>query len=266
MVTISLAILSAVVGALVQSAQAAPSPTANHVDEFVRRDAEAPPFVKRAASCTFPTPPKTSSLSAPITVTGTYDGGNVRFDRGSGACVDGEGGDSDAVFLIQSGGTLQNVVIGANQAEGVHCLGPCNLYNVWFEDVCEDAITIKQTSGQSNIIGGGAKSASDKVVQHNGGGTVKIDSYCVQTFGKLYRSCGNCSTQYKRAVLISQIIGSSGSVLAGINSNYGDTAQFDTSSLSLSSVSSICDTYQGNDDGDEPTKLTSNVSNAYCKF
>ncbi|CAE6521516.1 unnamed protein product [Rhizoctonia solani] len=186
-------------------AAAAPSlTTQGHVDEFVRRDTDAPPFVKRAASCTFPTPPKTSSLSAPLIVTGTFDGGNVRFDRGSGACKgQTEGGDSDAVFLVQSGGTLQNVVIGANQAEGVHCLGPCNLYNVWFEDVCEDAITIKQTSGQSNIIGGGAKNADDKVVQHNGGGTVKIDSYCVQTFGKLYRSCGNCSTQYKRTVLIS---------------------------------------------------------------
>ncbi|QRW24680.1 pectate lyase [Rhizoctonia solani] len=149
---------------------AAPSSTApqGHIDEFVRRDADAPPFVKRAASCTFPIPPKTSSLSSPITVTGTFDGLRAR-----------------------------NVVIGANQAEVVHCLGPCNLYNVWFEDVCEDAITIKQTSGQSNIIGGGAKSASNKVVQHNGGGTVKIDSYCVQSFGKLYRSCGNCSTQYK---------------------------------------------------------------------
>ncbi|CAE6437684.1 unnamed protein product [Rhizoctonia solani] len=267
MVTISFAVLSAVAGVLIQSVQAAPSPTSTHVDEFVRRDADAPPFVKRAASCTFPTPPKTSSLSKPITVTGTYDGGNVRFDRGSGACTgQTEGGDADAVFLVQSGGTLQNVVIGANQAEGVHCLGPCNLYNVWFEDVCEDAITIKQTSGQSNIIGGGAKSASDKVVQHNGGGTVKIDSYCVQTFGKLYRSCGNCSTQYKRTVLISQIIGKSGSLLAGINSNYGDVAQIDKASLSLSSVSSICDTYQGNSSGDEPKKLTSNTSNAYCKF
>ncbi|GAB1522678.1 hypothetical protein RhiTH_005800 [Rhizoctonia solani] len=263
MVAISLAVLSAAAGIFIQSVQAAPSPTTTHVDEFVRRDAEAPPFVKRAASCTFPSPPKTSSLSKPITVTGTFDGGNVRFDRGSGACTDqAEGGDADAVFLIQSGGTLQNVVIGANQAEGVHCLGPCNLYNVWFEDVCEDAITIKQTSGQSNIVGGGAKGASDKVVQHNGGGTVKIDSYCVQSFGKLYRSCGNCSTQYKRTVLISQIIGNTGSSLAGINSNYGDVAQINTGSLQLTKVSSICDTYKGNSSGDEPTKLTSNTANS----
>ncbi|KAB5593495.1 hypothetical protein CTheo_3043 [Ceratobasidium theobromae] len=261
MIAVPYVALAALAASLFGPAAAVPaSSITTHADEFVRRDAAAPPFVKRAASCTFPTPPKTSSVSAPISVTGTFDGGNVRFDRGSGACKgQTEGGDSDAVFLVQSGGTLQNVVIGANQAEGVHCLGPCNLYNVWFEDVCEDAITIKQTSGQSNIIGGGAKNADDKVVQHNGGGTVKIDSYCVQTFGKLYR-------QYKRSVLISQIIGSSGSSLAGINSNYGDTAQFDTSSLQLTSVSSICDTYEGNSSGAEPTKLTSNVSNAYCKF
>lgn len=73
MVAISFAVLSAVAGVFIQSVQAAPSPT-THVDEFVRRDADAPPFVKRAASCTFPSPPKTSSLSAPITVTGTFDG------------------------------------------------------------------------------------------------------------------------------------------------------------------------------------------------
>ncbi|CAE6505719.1 unnamed protein product, partial [Rhizoctonia solani] len=248
MVAVSFALLSALSGILVQSVSAAPSPT-THADPYVRRDADAPPFVKRAASCTFPTPPRTSSLSAPITVTGTFDGnqasvsdsvlgtdpysagGNVRFDRGSGACTSGEGGSADTVFLISGGGTLQNVVIGANQKEGVRCTGSCNIYNVWFEDVCEDAITINQSSGQSNIIGGGAKGASDKVVQHNGGGTVKIDSYCVQTFGKLYRSCGNCSTQYKRTALISQIIGQSGSTLAGVNSNYGDVAQFDRASL-----------------------------------
>jgi hypothetical protein len=74
MVAISFAVLSAVAGVLIQSAQAAPSPTTAHVDEFVRRDADAPPFVKRAASCTFPSPPKTSTLSKPITVTGTFDG------------------------------------------------------------------------------------------------------------------------------------------------------------------------------------------------
>jgi hypothetical protein len=44
-------------------------------------------------------------------------------------------GDADAVFLLESGATLQNVIIGKNQQEGVHCNGPCTLKFVWFEDV-----------------------------------------------------------------------------------------------------------------------------------
>ncbi|KAK1234105.1 hypothetical protein PQX77_002697 [Marasmius sp. AFHP31] len=280
--------LAVIVSLAASSVLAAPSSaiTDDDVEQFVRRDADAPPFIHpRAASCSFPSPPKTSSLSEPMTITGTFDGGNVRFDRGKGACGgQNEGGDADAVFILQSGATLQNVVIGADQSEGVHCLGSCTLNNVWFEDVCEDAITIKQTSGTSNIIGGGAKNADDKVVQHNGSGTVKIDSFCVQDFGKLYRSCGNCKTQYKRSVLISQIDAKSGKSLAGINSNYGDTAQLETGSIKTSGVDSMCDTFevgdppppvasakeygshdallQGNDSGAEPKKLTTNEANS----
>ena len=48
-------------------------------------------------------------------------------------------------------------------------VGQCTLNYVWWEDVCEDAVTIKQTSGVSRLNYGGAKGASDKVVQHNGG-------------------------------------------------------------------------------------------------
>ncbi|CAE6521264.1 hypothetical protein RSOLAG22IIIB_06171 [Rhizoctonia solani] len=257
MVSFTFSTIIAAVAFFSQNAVAVPSPS-------VRSNGV---HVKRAASCTFPNPPKTSSLSAPMTVKGTFDGGNVRYDRGKGACSgQKEGGDKDAVFLLEPGATLKNVVIGADQAEGVHCKGSCNIYNVWFEDVCEDAITIKQTSGTTNIVGGGAKNADDKVVQHNGGGVVNIDSYCAQDFGKLYRACGNCKTQYKRTVNISNVIAKNGKVLAGINSNYEDVATIKTSTNSYSSVGSICDTFQGNNNGKEPTKLTSNKSNSSCKF
>ncbi|KAG8941933.1 hypothetical protein FRC03_003853 [Tulasnella sp. 419] len=163
----------------------------------------------------------------------------------------------------------KNVVIGANQYEGIHCKGTCNIQNVWFEDVCEDAITLKGTSGTVNIQGGGARGASDKVIQHNGGGTVNIDSYCIQTFGKLYRSCGNCKTQYQRVskVNLSNIITTTGAwSIVGINSNYGDVATFTTSSIQATSVRSWCDTYKGNNSGAEPILLTTNQKNAYCKF
>ncbi|KIY65696.1 polysaccharide lyase family 3 protein, partial [Cylindrobasidium torrendii FP15055 ss-10] len=192
--------------------------------------------------------------------------GNARYGRGVECGGQSEGGDSDAVFLIEEGGSLSNVIIGADQSEGIHCLGSCTLTNIWFEAVCEDAMTFKQESGTSTLTGGAAFGAEDKVLQHNGGGTLVVDSFCVQDYGKLYRSCGNCDTMYERHVEFSNIDASDGGALAGINSNYGDTAIFDMDTITTSDVDSICDTYEGNDNGDEPEKLTSNESNEYCQF
>ncbi|PPQ69021.1 hypothetical protein CVT24_000096 [Panaeolus cyanescens] len=229
----------------------------------------AEPLERRTATNVFPTPPKTSSLSSPITVkagqTFTPPTAYIRYDRGSNACNgQSEGGDSDAVFLLEEGATLKNVVIGPSQSEGVHCLGSCTLDHVYFEDVCEDAITIKQTSGTSRINYGGAKHASDKVIQHNGGGTVIINSFYVEDFGKLYRSCGNCKTQYKRTVQINDVWAVNGKVLAGINTNYGDTATIRTTRAQ--SVGKICDRYTGNNSGAEPVETGSGPDGKYCLY
>ncbi|KAG8819264.1 hypothetical protein FRC17_010530 [Serendipita sp. 399] len=215
-------------------------------------------LVKRcSASSTFPSAKGTVTGSKVINVASgaTFDGGNKRYDRGSGACKDqSEGGDADAVFLLGSGATLKNVIIGKNQAEGVHCNGPCTLQNVWFEDVCEDAITIKNDkSGQvTNIIGGGALNASDKVVQHNGCGTVKITNFYTKTYGKLYRSCGNCKSQCKRTVIVDGVEARNGGTLVGINKNYGDSA---TIKNSCYDTDHPCTLYDGNNTGKEPKKL-----------
>jgi len=121
-----------------------------------------------------------------------FDGGLVRFGRGV-SCSSGEGGDADAVFIVADGGSLSNVIIGADQVEGVHCAGACTITNVWWEAVCEDALTFKG-DGAGTVSGGGAKGAADKVIQHNGVGTISISDFTVEDFGKLYRSCGNCKT------------------------------------------------------------------------
>ncbi|KAG8778600.1 hypothetical protein FRC12_024914 [Ceratobasidium sp. 428] len=113
--------LAALTASLFGPAVAAPSPTAAHVDEFARRDADAPVFVKRAASCTFPSPPKTSSLSKPISVTGTFDGGNVRFDRGSGACNgQAEGEDALEQAIIPKVGVRFSIEV-SNKCEARKC-------------------------------------------------------------------------------------------------------------------------------------------------
>ena len=104
-------------------------------------------------------------------------------------------GEKDAVFVLEKGATLRNVIIGKNQAEGVHCKGGCTLEFVWWEDVCEDALTVKddKAGAQTWVIGGGAYHGSDKIIQHNGCGTVNVINFYVENYGKLYRSCGNVS-------------------------------------------------------------------------
>jgi hypothetical protein len=121
------------------------------------------------------------------------------------------------------------------------------------------------------VIGGGALHASDKVFQHNGvGGTFVIDGFQVQDFGKLYRSCGNCkSGQGKRTVVLRNITATyKGSVLAGINSNYGDTATF--SNITIIGDSSkkivICQKYTGNSTGAEPPKNGTGPDSTNCKY
>lgn len=74
------------------------------------------------------------------------------------------------------------------------------------------------------VIGGGATNADDKIIQHNGAGTVTIDGFTADTFGKLYRSCGNCKNSVKRNVVIKNVKAYNGkSELAGINSNFGES-------------------------------------------
>eukprot|EP00644_Phytophthora_capsici_P011942 jgi/Phyca11/15237/fgenesh1_pg.PHYCAscaffold_12_\ len=105
------------------------------------------------------------------------------------------GPEGHGVFLVEAGGTLKNAIIGKNQKEGVHCDDhDCTIENVWWDDVCEDALSIKggTASSVTTVTNCGARYAEDKVVQHNGYGTVKIDGFYAQEFGKLYRSCGTC--------------------------------------------------------------------------
>jgi hypothetical protein len=135
---------------------------------------------------------------------------------------------------------LRNVIIGADQGEGVYCLGSCNLEFVWFEDVCEDAISIKG-DGTANIIGGGAYHASDKVIQHNGCGHVNIVNFYANDYGKVYRSCGNCADNCARSVHMEGTTAVDGGELIGINTNLGDVVRV-SSFLLLTSILSSSDT------------------------
>jgi hypothetical protein len=194
-----------------------------------------------------------------------FDGKLQRF-VGSGLGSGEQGEDQEPLFELADGATLSNVIIGAPAADGIHCLGSCTLTNVWWEDVGEDAATLKGSKASQTMLVdcGGAKHASDKVFQHNGPGTFDIRNFYVEDFGKLYRSCGNCGTQYQRHVLVRSIRAESGKALVGINENYGDTATL-TNILTAPKIT-ICQRYEGNDSGDEPTSTGTGPDREFCLY
>ncbi|MEU4687744.1 pectate lyase [Actinoplanes sp. NPDC023714] len=219
---------------------------------------------------TTPWPSETGSVKVNATISvpaSGLDGGNKRY---YGIGDGGQSESQDPMFKLANGATLSNVIIGAPAGDGVHCDGNCTLRNVWWLDVGEDAATFRGGSSTvATVDGGGARSASDKVFQHNGGGTLTIKNFQVTNFGKLYRSCGNCSTQYKRTVVIQNIRATApGGSIAGINTNYGDTATFSGITIvgDSSKKISICDRFTGNSSGNEPTKTGSGPDGTYCRY
>ncbi|KAI9911554.1 hypothetical protein PsorP6_009704 [Peronosclerospora sorghi] len=117
--------------------------------------------------------------------------------------------------------------MGTDQIEGVHCeQSDCRIENVWWDNVCEDALTIKGGSASSvtSVIGGGARFAEDKVIQHNGLGAVSIEGFYVQDFGKLYRSCGMCGRK-SRNVTVRNVYAVDGTCsIVTVNKNLNDQA------------------------------------------
>ncbi|KAF4121041.1 pectate lyase [Geosmithia morbida] len=220
------------------------------------------PLIAAAVTSTIPEPAGTSLSSEPISVSGSFDGKGFLYDRDSVLCNDQqEGGDDDTIFLLEDGASLSNVIIGPNQAEGIHCAGSCTLTNVWFQDVCEDAISLKG-DGDMTISGGGAFHASDKVIQLNGIGQLTVDNFYVEDYGKLVRSCGNCDGNGgPRNIEISNVVAIDGGPLCGINTNYGDTCDIVDS---CQDSGESCTLYTGNDTGDEPEEVGEGPDGKYC--
>ncbi|MBX9394635.1 pectate lyase [Streptomyces sp. TRM72054] len=181
-----------------------------------------------ASAATWPTPNGSQAVPSTIPISGTKDYGMKRLygtgDLGSGNQDEGQG----PILELAPGAVLKNVILGAPAADGIHCKGSCTLQNVWWEDVGEDAATFRGNSSATyHVIGGGAKKAADKVFQHNGGGTLNISNFAVQEFKTLYRSCGDCSTQYTRKVNLNTIeVTGTGTTarIVGINTNRNDVA------------------------------------------
>ncbi|MFH9176954.1 pectate lyase [Streptomyces albogriseolus] len=224
-----------------------------------------------AQAATWPSPNGSQGVSSTISVSGTKDYGMKRLygtgDLGSG----GQDEDQGPLLKLADGAVLKNVILGAPAADGIHCEGSCTLQNVWWEDVGEDAATFKGKSSGAvyTVSGGGAKEASDKVFQFNGAGTLNVSNFAVKNFGTFVRSCGNCSTQYKRTINLNSIeVTWKGGRIAGINTNYGDSATLRNITIVGDNSKKIvpCQKYIGNNTGKEPSSNGSGPDGTYCKY
>ncbi|MET9764001.1 pectate lyase [Streptomyces sp. NPDC006372] len=226
------------------------------------------------ASAASPWPSDTGSepVSKTIPVSGVRDGGMKMF-YGTGALgKDNQDEGQDPLFELADGATLKNVIIGSPAADGVHCKGSCTIQNVWWLDVGEDAASFKGKSSSAvyKVIGGGAKKADDKVLQFNGAGTLNVSGFQVEDAGKLVRSCGNCSTQHKRTIVLNDIdVTAPMNSIVGVNENYGDTATLSKIRIHGDSKKKIktCVRFEGNNTGKEPKELTPpGPDGKTCKF
>ncbi|MFJ8000813.1 pectate lyase [Streptomyces sp. NPDC096310] len=222
-----------------------------------------------AMAATWPSANGSEAVGTPKPISGTVDGGMKRYygtgDLGSG----GQDENQEPLFKLADGATLKNVIIGAPASDGIHCAGSCTLQNVWWEDVGEDAATFRGTGKTFNVVGGGARKAADKIFQFNGSGTLNISNFAGQDFKTFVRSCGNCSSQYKRTINVTNTeITAPGGVIGGINTNYGDSLTLRSITIVGDSGKKIvpCQKYIGNNTGAEPTKNGTGPDSTYCKY
>jgi hypothetical protein len=252
--------------------------------------AAAAPGVRTVPACTKVNVPATIDVPAGTTWDGVAKYGKWVCLVGTASNMKGTQSESQVpMFKLNNGATVKNVVIGdgslgsgtnlaAGGADGVHCYGQCNITNVYWADVGEDGATLRKVSGVTSkltISGGAAFKAADKLFQHNGDGTMVITDFYADNIGKLYRSCGNCSTQYARKVTVTGVrLGTVNSGGVGVNSSYdsrsGIAGQYDVATITdlvYGGSKPKCQGYVGTGSGYEPVTDTNtgNVARA-CVF
>ncbi|MEN8906201.1 MAG: pectate lyase [Clostridiales bacterium] len=119
----------------------------------------------------------------------TYDGGGdtiIASGMGDGS----QDEDQDPIFRLEDGATLKNVVIGAPGCDGVHCYGDVTVDNVIWEDIGEDALTIKD-EGDVSISNCKFYNGDDKVLQVNAASTMTVTNCYADTAGKFIRQNGD---------------------------------------------------------------------------
>ena len=133
-----------------------------------------------------------SDIQSTIVVEGgeTYDGDCKIFRADKDKLGDGSQGENQKpIFRLEDGATLKNVVIGASGADGIHVYGDVRLENVHWDDIGEDALTVKD-DGDVHIDCGSSQKGDDKTFQVNASTNFYVTNFTAKSAGKFMRQNG----------------------------------------------------------------------------
>ncbi|MGM3173133.1 pectate lyase [Dickeya lacustris] len=123
-----------------------------------------------------------------------FDGKGKTYVAGPGL---GDGSQKEGqkpLFEVANGGSVKNVILGNNAADGIHLHGDAKIDNVHWTNVGEDALTVKSNTGGKpanvTITNSSAQGASDKVFQLNADANFTVDNFKVKDFGTFVRTNG----------------------------------------------------------------------------
>ncbi|GMF22132.1 unnamed protein product [Phytophthora lilii] len=214
----------------------------------------------------WPTSKGTVPLTRPRTVgpSTPFDGGMKTYKRSNVAFKSGaKMTKANAVFVVQAGGTLSNVIIAGGG--GVFCeTHNCALVNVWFKDSIQSALHINSGTGITTITAGGARNVAHRVIFGQGSGTVVISGgFYMENSGRLFESCGTCGP-VKRGIIVDDVVSVNPTAeLIRVNENYKDRGTISKATITTSANYPVCTRFNG---GTSPRKVGNGVDPPVCSY
>ena len=171
----------------------------------------------------------------------TFDGHNQVFTASSKLGDGGQREDQLPLFELAEGATLKNVILGDNEADGIHVLAanekPVTIENLHATNVGEDLLTVKPEGGAEvthvNILNSSAAKANDKIFQLNANAELKIDGFKADDFGTFVRTNGG--QQFNKMTLDLDNIQASHGKFSFVKSD-SENLNLHTSNISLEDV------------------------------
>uniref|UniRef100_A0AAV1UIM5 Probable pectate lyase F n=1 Tax=Peronospora matthiolae TaxID=2874970 RepID=A0AAV1UIM5_9STRA len=195
----------------------------------------------------------------------SFDGGMKTFKRRNVAFESGvKMKKKNAVFVVQAGGVLRNVIIAGGG--GIFCeTHNCALVNVWFKDSVQAALHINSGTGITTVTGGGAKNVAGRVIFGQASGTVVVSGgFHMEHSGMLFESCSTCGPA-KRGIVVDGVVSLNPTAeLIRVNSNYDDRGTIASATITTTDADyPLCTLYNG---GVVPQKLGTGAFPPICSF